>query len=153
MKIWERQNTESDKAFAAFQIYLDLGGERTFQKVAEKCQKTTSLINRWAREYNWRDRAVAWDNVLLEEKRRNYIQRYNKFLERQFKGNEKIQEMALKVFETNDMAKISWKSLNEIYRTNCTETRELAQEMGFAISTDSEITINIKPPNKETVAD
>ena len=143
MKIWERQAEESEKAFAAFQVYLEME-DRSPQKVAEKLQKDRSLITRWAAKFDWRNRAVAWDNSILEDKRRAYIKRYNKFLDKQFKGNERIQELALKVFEEKNMAQISWKSLNEIYRSNFTEMTELSKQLGFATTTDSEITINIQ---------
>ena len=150
MKIWERQKNESEKAFAAFKMFLDFGDERTQQKVAEKSNKDASLIHRWASDYNWQERARAWDNSLLELKRRNYAKRYNQFLDKQFKGNERIQELLLKVLEEKDIAKISWKSWTELYRSNCAEMIELAKSLGVATTTDNEIRINITAAEKDT---
>ena len=149
MKIWERQKDESDKAFNAFKIYLEME-ERSIQKVADLSQRERSLIQRWATKFNWKERSTAWDNSLLEERRRAFSKQYNKFLEKQFNGNVRIQERALKVFEENDMRKISWKSLNEIYRSNCTEMIELSKQLGIAPAEgeDSNITINIKKAEK-----
>lgn len=149
MKIWERQKEESDKAFNAFKIYLEME-ERSIQKVADLTQRERSLIQRWSAKYNWRERVTAWENELLAEKRKAYLKRYNKFLDKQFAGNERIQEKALKIFEEKDLSKISWKSWIELYRTNCTEMVEIAKQLGLAPdeSADSNITINIKKAEK-----
>lgn len=149
MKIWERQPAESDKAFNAFKIYLELE-ERSIQKVSTLTERDRGLIQRWAGKYHWKDRALAWDNELLNEKRKAYLKRYNNFLDKQFKGNERIQEKALKIFEEKDLSKISWKSWIELYRTNCTEMIEIAKQLGLAPSenADSNITINIKKAEK-----
>lgn len=66
-KPWERQEKESDKAFEAFVIYRDMGVSRSYSKVAEKLQKSDTLINRWGRTYNWTERAGAWDDELDKE--------------------------------------------------------------------------------------
>lgn len=149
MKIWERQKEESDKAFNAFKIYLEME-ERSIQKVADLTQRERSLIQRWSAKYNWRERVTAWENELLAEKRKAYLKRYNKFLDKQFAGNERIQEKALKIFEEKDLSKISWKSWIELYRTNCTEMVEIAKQLGLesAQDDDSNITINIKKAEK-----
>lgn len=143
MKIWERQKSEGDVAFAAFQCFLEMD-ERSIQKVADKLQRDRSLIQRWSTKYNWKDRSIAWDNSLMEARRKAYLKRYNKFLDKQFAGNERIQELALQVLEEKNMAQISWKSWNEIYRSNCQEMMEIAKNIGVVTETDSEITINIK---------
>lgn len=152
MKIWERQKEESDKAFNAFKIYLEME-ERSIQKVADLTQRERSLIQRWSAKYNWRERVTAWENELLAEKRKAYLKRYNKFLDKQFAGNERIQEKALKIFEEKDLSKISWKSWIELYRTNCTEMVEIAKQLGLesAQDDDSNITINIKKAEKADV--
>lgn len=144
MKIYERQKGEGDIAFSVFQMYLTTE-ERTLSKIAEKSCRDASLIRKWAAKYNWRERAAAWDNKLLEDKRRAYIRRYNKFLDKQFEGNEKIQEKVLKAFEEKNIDKISWKSLNEIYRSNCAEMFEIAEKLGLNDAAgDNSVTIKIQ---------
>ena len=59
---WERRENESTKAYEAFCIYRDMGRERSLAKVAEKQQKSGSLIGRWSRENDWVDRAAKWDD-------------------------------------------------------------------------------------------
>lgn len=61
-KPWDRRQDESSKAYEAFCIYRDMGIQRSLSKVAEKLQKSATLINRWSREKNWVKRAEAWDD-------------------------------------------------------------------------------------------
>lgn len=64
---WERQPGESEKAFAAFEIYRDLGDERSIRAVVQRCNKSASLIGRWSAAYRWVDRAAAYDNDLQRQ--------------------------------------------------------------------------------------
>lgn len=59
---WERRENETTKAYEAFCIYRDMGRERSLSKVAEKQQKSGSLIGRWSRENDWVERAAKWDD-------------------------------------------------------------------------------------------
>lgn len=59
---WERQESESTKAYEAFSIYRDMGIQRSLSKVAEKLQKSFTLIGRWSRTYDWVNRAGKWDD-------------------------------------------------------------------------------------------
>lgn len=61
-KQWERQPEESTKAFEAFCIYRDLGTDRSLSKVAEKLEKSETLMGRWSSKYEWVKRAAAWDD-------------------------------------------------------------------------------------------
>lgn len=59
---WERQTEETPKPFEAFCLYRDMGPERSLRKVAEKLEKSDTLIGRWSSQYNWVERVAAWDN-------------------------------------------------------------------------------------------
>lgn len=59
---WERRQDESTKAYEAFSTYRDMGRERSLSKVAEKLQKSDTLIGRWSRTYGWVERAAKWDD-------------------------------------------------------------------------------------------
>lgn len=59
---WDRRESESTKAYEAFSIYRDMGRERSLSKVAEKLQKSETLMGRWSREHGWVDRAAKWDD-------------------------------------------------------------------------------------------
>ena len=59
---WERRENETTKAYEAFCIYRDMGRERSLAKVAEKLQKSETLMGRWSRENDWVKRAAKWDD-------------------------------------------------------------------------------------------
>jgi hypothetical protein len=76
---WERQEGEPSKAFAGFEGYRMLGPDRSLQAAWEKyCTRPGTLRERrqadreearhypgywaaWARKWEWRERAAAWD--------------------------------------------------------------------------------------------
>ena len=58
---WERQDDESPQAFEAFQIYRDLGAERSLLKVEQKLAKSHALISKWSTEKQWVERVRAWE--------------------------------------------------------------------------------------------
>jgi hypothetical protein len=57
--MFEQQPRESDKAFAAFRAYLDMGAERSTRAVGEKLGKSEGLMERWAAKFDWRSRVQA----------------------------------------------------------------------------------------------
>src|ERR1017187_2927548 len=57
--IFEQQPRESNKAFAAFSLYLSLGPERSTAAVAKKLAKSEQLIRRWSAKFGWTDRVAA----------------------------------------------------------------------------------------------
>ena len=58
---WARTEQESGQAYAAFQVYLGLGLQRSFVGTARQLGKAQSLIRRWADKHDWRRRAWQWD--------------------------------------------------------------------------------------------
>jgi len=58
---WAQTEQESGQAYAAFQVYLGLGLERSFIGTARQLSKPESLIRRWAGKHDWRRRAWQWD--------------------------------------------------------------------------------------------
>ena len=53
---FEQQPRESDKAFAAFRAYLDLGPQRSTRAVGKQLGKSEGLMERWAAKFDWRSR-------------------------------------------------------------------------------------------------
>lgn len=56
---FEQRPQESNKAFAAFKTYLDLGPERSLEATGRKLGKSTTLMERWSRRWNWSGRVAA----------------------------------------------------------------------------------------------
>lgn len=59
---WEQLPNEGDKPFEAFKLYRELGTNRSYREVAERLQKSETIIGRWGRNYHWGDRIRAWEN-------------------------------------------------------------------------------------------
>ena len=110
---WGRRKDESDEAFAAFSIYLT--EERIVKKVAAKVGKSVQLLYRWSNRYDWRGRATAYDNSLIEElrsdTRRQLAKRYRKILSDVIS----FQEMAAAELRRKDLSRTSVTSLTELY--------------------------------------
>ena len=59
--MFEQQPRESNKAFAAFKTYLELGAQRSLAVVAEQHGKSKTMIERWSRRFDWPARVAAYD--------------------------------------------------------------------------------------------
>ena len=114
MKSWNRLENESDAAFEAFKIYLELD-ERSLQKVANLLHKNGAVIRRWASQYNWRERARDFDNSILEDVRQEIKRSLSREIKRQWKESIALQRLSFEALSVKDMSKASFKSLNEIY--------------------------------------
>jgi hypothetical protein len=56
---FEQLPKESDKAFAAFSLYLNMGPERSTKSVGKQLGKSAGLIERWCTKYDWPARVQA----------------------------------------------------------------------------------------------
>jgi len=56
---FEQQPRESNKAFAAFRTYLELGPQRSLEAAARKLAKSLPLLKRWSAKFAWTDRVAA----------------------------------------------------------------------------------------------
>lgn len=56
---FEQRPGESDKAFAAFSLYLSMGPERSLAAVAQKLRKSVTLLGRWSSKFDWPARVQA----------------------------------------------------------------------------------------------
>lgn len=64
MLAWERQEGESDKAYAAFSTYRDMGPGRSHRAVAEtlygvQAKYSVRTVHEWSRKFGWVDRVAA----------------------------------------------------------------------------------------------
>ena len=68
-RAYEQQVKESAKAFAAFSVYLGMGPERSLEAVAQKITKSSRLLKRWSRRYDWPGRVRAYADRLAAVER------------------------------------------------------------------------------------
>jgi hypothetical protein len=72
-QVWDREPTESSRAYAAFRIYRDLSPmQRRLDAVADQSGLSLTRIQRLSSDFNWRDRTTAWDDAChrIEDKER-----------------------------------------------------------------------------------
>ena len=68
--MFKQQARESAKAFAAFRTYLEFGSERSLAAVADKLGKSTTLMERWSRKFDWPARVQAHSAHLADIERK-----------------------------------------------------------------------------------
>lgn len=62
--LWLLQDGETAKAFDAFKRYLELGPDRSIQKVADQLGCHYNNAKKWYERWSWAERAGAWENHL-----------------------------------------------------------------------------------------
>lgn len=63
LRPWDRQPSETSKAYEAFSIYRDMGAKRTVRRTAEVLTKSEQLIKGWSGKNDWVRRAAAFDSL------------------------------------------------------------------------------------------
>ena len=61
---FEQQERESEKAFAAFSIYLGLGPQRSLEATATKLGKSKRMMAKWCKRHAWVARVQAQSEYL-----------------------------------------------------------------------------------------
>ncbi len=103
MQPWDLQEGETSKAHKAFVDYLELT-DRSLVKLAEKYTKGTPKVRqlkRWSGQYDWVNRAAAWDAHILAEVRqqneRQLIERRAKVQETEWDDAEALRKRAAEI--------------------------------------------------------
>jgi hypothetical protein len=68
--IFEQQERESNKAFAAFKTYLEFGPERSLAIAAGKLGKSKTMMEKWSRKFDWPARVQAHASHLADVERK-----------------------------------------------------------------------------------
>ncbi len=67
---WERQNGETSRQFAAYQIYRDMHPTvRSLAKVGEQLGQSSTYIERLSAQWKWVDRTESWDEERDRQRR------------------------------------------------------------------------------------
>ena len=107
---WERQPEESAKAYRAFEIYRDMGVDRSLSKATEAVYNGSAsnmrLLAMWSGKHDWVRRAAAWDAKLAErravEAEEEHMRQLASFRERQRKMSQAMSKSALKLLKRAD---------------------------------------------------
>lgn len=110
MAEWEKKARESRQAFAAFQVYLGLGADRSLGMVGQQCSKSVSLLARWSAKWGWVERVAAHDRHMAavrqaaiedaeREEARKWTERRSRLREREWSMAERLIERAEKMLD------------------------------------------------------
>src|SRR6516164_3670924 len=105
---FEQQRKESDKAFAAFSMYLSLGAERSLAKTAAKLGRSKVLMERWSSRFDWPARVVAYNShmalvereaaeAITREKGVDWAMRYQELREAEWQERQNLVVFAAEV--------------------------------------------------------
>lgn len=105
--LWEQQPGESAKAFKAFSLYRDMGIERSVRKVAQRLNKSLTLIGRWSSAHNWPERVRAYDRDLDRQAHAQAVREVRRMTNRHIRIAMQLQAKALEALEQLDVATLS----------------------------------------------
>ena len=103
-KIYDRQNSDTDKSWLAFCKYRDMGGDRSLEKLLQKYPKSTPssylrILKLWSAKHKWVERCRAFDN---EELQRESVLLQQKRLERRIQMEEDAWDRRDKLIKKGD---------------------------------------------------
>lgn len=55
---------ETEKHQMAFRLYLNMGDDRSYQKVAKELGVSETSVNKWAQSFNWQERTQEQENII-----------------------------------------------------------------------------------------
>ena len=67
--VYSRRVGESQKAFAAYCEYRDMGAERSIERVSQKLAKSLPFLKRWSSHWGWVGRARGYDDDLAAKEK------------------------------------------------------------------------------------
>ncbi len=115
-KPWERQPGEGEKPFAAFVVYRDMEEKRSLKAVADELHKSYTLIRRWNDNWNWQERARAFDNDLQKQQYAEAKKASRKMATRHIDIALQMQVKALQALKNLDPEKLDPKTLIVLIR-------------------------------------
>ena len=132
METWDRQPEESTQAYEAFTVYRE---ERSITRVAQKLDKSRTIIGRWSSEWQWVQRCRDYDNSLqavdFEEKRAAIKDMHQRHL----KLADVLQDKAMKALEQLDLSECSPRIVLEALKLSV----EIERRAVFEELADSEL--------------
>lgn len=69
-QIWDYQDTDTPKSWEAFQIYRDMGTNRSLVKLGQTIGKNSKWLAQWSSKHEWMKRIEAYVKYLASEKSR-----------------------------------------------------------------------------------
>ena len=98
-KSWERQPRESIQAFEAFDLYCQMGADRSIRRVAKELSKSETLIKRWSSTWSWQKRSRDYDNELKRQEFEEQRKSLKKMQQRQIQTAMLLQKKAVEALD------------------------------------------------------
>ncbi len=100
---WEWKDKETPKAYAAFEIYRDLGPQqRSLVRVAQTTNKHKANLAKWSTRYEWVERVRAWDEHQAQLKIGVHEKAIEDMLEREIDQGLLLQSISMKALQALD---------------------------------------------------
>lgn len=141
---WERLPNETAEQYQYFREFLLMRPVRRIDSVAQIVQKSPSHIRALAAKYDWRTRAEKYDNTLLDSARETIRRRLPEVLIKQWNDCTEIAALAAAELRRRDLAKASFKSLNEILANSHVQSQKIAELLHVMDDTSNDNTLQIK---------
>ena len=99
-KPWNMQPGETPKAYQAFEVYRDLGAERSVERAASALSKTRQNLVIWASRFDWAARVRAYDEHVAARAADKAVETAASVRARQAQHAKAIQFRAMQKFAT-----------------------------------------------------
>lgn len=133
---FERQPKESSKAFAAFNLYLSQGPERSLARVSEELGKSKRLMEKWSKRYDWTGRVEAHaSHLALVERQATEAALRSKaaeWLARQSEQREEEWKVRNELLEAGREALRRWKGPSGTGQLRCGSLEGIARMLELA---------------------
>ena len=96
---WERQPRETEKAYEAFLRFKNFGPGRSLIETARALEKSYRHIKRWAKEWDWKNRATLFDRDVERKAKAAAEKEQKAMIARHIGIGLKVQEKALQGLE------------------------------------------------------
>jgi len=94
---WTKREDETQRAYEVFCVYRDLGPERSLQKAHDEeygeGAGNLRYVEGWSSEYDWPERAQAYDRYLEKKRREEYEEELTSGLSHAGARVEKLKEL------------------------------------------------------------
>lgn len=108
---WDRFPEETHAYYTYFNLYLDLGFDRTIRKVKDEYDglPTYEYLTKIGREMCWKKRAHARDTYMLQARTEAMQKEYNEFVSKKIKSkttlSQMIDKLAFDIYQDPHMSK------------------------------------------------
>jgi hypothetical protein len=113
--VWARLPAESAPAYEAFEMYCQMGAERSTAAVGRALGKSKTLMDRWSSEHAWVARAAACDAHVAGAGEQAYVDEARAMAERHARETLDLQRRALEKLEAMDPAELSPRDAIRLY--------------------------------------